>query len=250
MKIREYNVNISNKMKRNIILWGALAMALVSCGNKTPKQAMQEPAEEHFQESVSNIPDVQKDSCYTQESESQTPQQVTPELTEERFQEFVSSIPNHEMKQDSCFTQEYSKVWHDAWNIPDGGLGEIGMNEFLFYFVCGNDPCESHSGKLDSVSIVGDTAFVDFEIKHMWDRENTHHTFKLVVCDSQWVIADFDTTLSEMTNYLKEQREYLKSDEYKRSADGILNDSTASEDWKEMVRKELKAVDEYFQKNP
>ena len=248
MKTGEYNVNNSNKMKRNIILLSALAVALVSCGNKTPKQVMQEQAEEYFQESVSNIPDVElkKDSCYTQESESQTPQQVTPELTEERFKELAISIPNATLKKDSSFTLEYRKAWHDAWNIPDGGLGGIGMNEFMFYFVCDNDPCDSHQYKLDSVSIIGDTAFVDFEIVHMWDRGNTPHTFKLVVCNGQWVIADYDTTLSEMTKYLKEQKIYLKSEEYKGYANEILNDTAASEEWKERVRKELKEVDEFF----
>lgn len=176
--------------------------------------------------------------------------QVMPELTEKRFQELAISIPNAIMKKDSSFTLEYRSAWYDAWNIPDGGLGDIGMNEFMFYFVCGNDPCDSHQYKLDSVSIIGDTAFVDFEIVHMWNRGNTLHTLKMVVCNSQWVIADYDQTLSALKNYLKEQRIFLKSDKYKGYADEILNDTAAGEEWKEIVRNELKEVDEYFRKNP
>ena len=202
-------------MNKNLIFLVVSALALVSCGNRVSKQEL-------------------------------------PELTEERFQELASNIPDHIRNKlsESFFTAEYCAAWQEAWNIPDGGLGGIGMNEFMFYFVCGNGPCDSHQYKLDSVSIIGDTAFVDFEIVHMWDRGNTPHTFKLVVCNSQWVIADYDTTLSEMTNYLKEQKIFLKSEEFKGYADEILNDTTAREEMKERVRKELKEVDEYFKLHP
>ncbi len=176
--------------------------------------------------------------------------QVMPELTEKRFQELAISIPNAIMKKDSSFTLEYRSAWYDAWNIPDGGLGDIGRNEFMFYFVCGNDPCDSHQYKMDSVSIVGDTAYVDFEIIHQRENGPKFHNFKLVVYDGQWVIADYDKTLSAMKNYLKEQKIFLKSNKYKGYADDILNDTAASEEWKEIVRNELKEVDEYFRKNP
>jgi hypothetical protein len=175
--------------------------------------------------------------------------QVKPELTEERFQELVSSIPDHGKKFESYYTPEYSAALHDAWEIPDGGVGEIGNDEFLWYFVCGNDPCEMHSGRLDSLEIVGDTAFVKFEIIHRYG-DKAPHTFKLVVRDSLWIIADYDTTLSEMKNYLKSQRLYLKSDYYKSSAEEILANPEAHDDWKESVREELKAVDEYFREHP
>lgn len=174
------------------------------------------------------------------------PKQAKPELTEERFQQLASNIPDHMMTDDSVFfTPEYYNAWQNAMAIPDGGLGGIGMNEFMFYFVCGNDPCDSHQYKLDSVFIIGDTAYVDFEIVHRQGNASSH-TLKLVVCDSQWVIADYDQTLSQMQKYLKEQRIYLKSDEYKGYADEILNDTSASDEWKEQVRKELKEVEEYF----
>lgn len=196
-------------MYNNLIILATSAMVLVSCGGKVPKQEM-------------------------------------PELTAERFQQLASNIPDHIVIGDSAFfTPEYYNAWQNAMAIPDGGLGGIGMNEFMFYFVCGNDPCDSHQYKLDSVSMVGDTALVDFQIIH--SRGNGQpHTFKLVLCDGQWIIADYDTTLSEMKNYLKEQRAFLKSDEYKGYADEILNDTAASDEWKEQVRKELKEVDEYF----
>ena len=172
------------------------------------------------------------------------------ELTEERFQELVASIPDHGIQHSpaSSFSSDYYLTLQQAWKIPDGGLGGIGNGEFLYYFVCGNDPCDTHSGKLKAVSITGDTAFVKFDIIHsQWgEPQNKPHTFKLVVENGQWVIADYDQTLQEMKDYLKTQTAYLRSKAYHAHAQEILNDTEAGEEWKSAVRNELGTVEEYF----
>ena len=174
---------------------------------------------------------------------------VNPELTDERLQEFVSSLPDHIINLDSVYyTTEYYNAWQDAINVPSDGLCDIGSEECLWYLVCGNDPCKSHSGKLDRMSVKTDTAYVDFKIIHSGGNE-TPHTLKLVVRDSQWVIADYDQTLTMLHNYVKEQRAYLQSDEFKERAESILNDPKASDDWKECVRRELKTIENYFSDN-
>ena len=174
---------------------------------------------------------------------------VNPELTDERLQEFVSSLPDHIINLDSAYyTSEYYHAWQDAIDVPSDGLCGIGSEECLWYLVCGNDPCESHSGKLGRMSVKADTAYVDFKIIHRGGNE-TPHTLKLVVRDAQWVIADYDQTLTMLQNYAKEQRAYLQSDEFKERAESILNDPKASDDWKECVRRDLKTIESYFSDN-
>ena len=174
---------------------------------------------------------------------------VNPELTDERLQEIVSRLPDHIINLVSAYyTTEYYHAWQDAIDVPSDGLCGIGSEERLWYLVCGNDPCESHSGKLDRMSVKADTAYVDFKIIHRGGNE-TPHTLKLVVRDAQWVIADYDQTLTMLQNYHKEQRAYLQSDEFKERAESILNDPKASDDWKECVRRDLKTIESYFSDN-
>lgn len=173
-----------------------------------------------------------------------------PEFNEAKLQEFVSKLPDHftNLNLDSTYyTSEYYHAWQDACELPSDGLCDIGSEEVLFYFVCGNDPCKSHSGKLDGMKVKGDTAYVDFKIVHRWGEE-TPHSMKLVVRDAQWVIANYDQTLSILHDYLKETTAYLQSDEFKSAAQSILDNPNASDGYKDCVRRSLKKVEDYFSK--
>lgn len=170
------------------------------------------------------------------------------ELNEEQLQEIIKCIPDHGIEDipSDAFTEEYYSALDEAWSIPDGGLGEIGNNEFLFYFVCGNDPCESHRGKLGEVTMKGDTTIVHFDIVHEEDRGTDPHTLKLVMNNGQWLIADYDNTLAEMKEYVTTQREYLRSEEFTSAAQEMLNDPEVDEEWKNGIREELQSVQDYF----
>ena len=168
-----------------------------------------------------------------------------PELTAEHFQKLVAGLPDHYVELDTAlYTPEYYNAWTESWIIPGGGLGDMGFEEFLFYFVCGNDPCPKHTGKLISMKTEADTAYVDFNIIHR--ASQTPHTLKLVVRNGSWVIADLDQTLSAMQDYLVEQREYLQSKKFRDYAQSILDDPKAGDDWKNLVRDELKEVEKYL----
>lgn len=179
--------------------------------------------------------------------------QPLPELTDERLQELVAAIPEHKdlNNPESTLTQEYHDAYTSAVAVPGGGLGDIGSDEWLFYFVCGNDPCSTHTGELLSSEVKGDTMYVKFNIKHEYeDRQKEPHDLKLVVQNGKLVIADFDGTLAKMKKYILEQRDYLRSDEFKNTAKEILDNPDNSEDYKASVRNELKEVKEYFQLHP
>lgn len=175
-----------------------------------------------------------------------------PQLSEEQLQELVASIPDHQFDPENApaFTDEYFAALCTAWELPDGGLGEIGNDEFLYYFVCGNDPCESHQSKLHQMTTVGDTLLVSFDILHQYEHEPDSHTLKLVTAQGQWQIADYDNTLAEMKAYIAEQRTYLRSDEYRAAAQAILDDPEADEDWKQAVIDELEEVKTYLETHP
>lgn len=175
-----------------------------------------------------------------------------PQLTEEQLQEIIACVPDHGFDESNApaFTAEYFTALRQAWEIPDGGLGEIGTNEFLYYFVCGNDPCETHSGKLNQTNTVGDTTLVQFDILHQYERPSDPHTLKLVLAQGQWQIADYDNTLTMMKEYVISQRAYLLSDEYHTAAQTILDDPEASDEWKQAVINELEEVKAYFEAHP
>lgn len=171
----------------------------------------------------------------------------------EYLDSLVSFIPNQgSIGPITAFTQEYYDTWTEAWEIPAGGLGELGNNEFLFHFVCGNDPCPKHTGKLDGFA-VRDTVLMKFYIVHqpneMATPKHKFHTLKLIYKDTHWLIADYDNTLHEMKTYIKEQRKYLLSEDYQARANDILQDPETSQDWKNAVIKELLEVSQYFGKH-
>lgn len=179
--------------------------------------------------------------------------QPLPELTDERLQELVAAIPEHTAlnNPESTLTKEYYDAYISSLAVPGGGLGDIGSDEWLFYFVCGNDPCPTHTGELLSSEVKGDTMYVKFNIIHSFEgRQKEPHDFKLVSQNDKLVIADYDGTLAKMKEYILEQRDYLRSDEFKNAAKEILDNPDNDEDYKASVRKELKEVKEYFQLHP
>lgn len=176
---------------------------------------------------------------------------VLPELTEARFDSLVKAIPDHEhtFSPQTTLSEEYYATWREAQAVPEGSFGEIGNGEFLWYFVCGNDPCETHTGTIDSKTICADSAVVRFYINHSNDdTERTLHTMRLKLEHGQWVIADYDGTLAQMKEYVRTQRAYLRSSEFHEEAEAILADPEASDELKQTVRDELEEISSYFRK--
>ncbi|MCQ2258033.1 MAG: hypothetical protein MJZ41_08590 [Bacteroidaceae bacterium] len=174
------------------------------------------------------------------------------EITENRLQVLLNSIAyRDENDGDKNFTDDFYTSWTKAVEIPPAGLGDIGGGEFLWYLVCGNDPCETHTVKMKSAEVKGDTAYVKFNIMHPSHSEENDlpHNFKLVLRDGEWVVADYDNNLNTMKNYYSSQLNYLRSSELRETANHILDDPEASEDWKNNVRYEMKEIEEYLKKH-
>lgn len=176
---------------------------------------------------------------------------IYEQLTKHEFLDsLVSYLPDHSsIGPATAFTQEYYDTWQEAWEIPGGGLGGIGNDEILYHFVCGNDPCPKHTGKLDRIA-VSDTVLMRFDIVHQTTPQYTPHTLKLVYEDDRWLIADFDSTLSLMKNYIVELRKYLSSKEFETEANEILSNPTIDQKWRDAVTRELQAAAQYFEKHP
>lgn len=225
-------------MKKLISAMAIGALVLTSCNNNSTNN----PA-------TDDTDSTAVEGSLSAASEAQT----LPELTDERFQELVGAIPEHTMltNPESTLTKEYYDAFMSAVELPSGGLGDIGNDEWLYYFVCGNDPCESHKGELLSSDVKGDTLYVKFNIIHTIEgRDKEPHNFKLVAQNGELVIADYDGTLAQLKDYILEQRDYLRSDEFKKTAKAILDNPDNEEFYKEAVRKELNEVKEYFKLHP
>lgn len=218
-------------------------LMLVACNKKT--QSAEETVQNDSLKEIAT--EVAKDTASAVVATEQI-----PELTDERIQELVSAIPEHGNLKNPTTTlsEEYYKTWTKAYEMPDGGLGEIGNNEFLYYFVCGNDPCPEHSAKIQSKEVTGNTAIVKFYIVHTYKKNKKLSTFNLKVENGNWVIADFDNTLKEMKDYIVSQREYLQSDDLKKYAESILNNPETSEEWKDITKTEMEKIKKYLEQNP
>ncbi len=131
----------------------------------------------------------------------------TSEITKS-VEELVQFIPDHQKPQPSAqqaFTPEYWNLLNQAWQIPMPE-GEIGNEEFLFYFIEGNGDCGPTSGKHQvnavETKITSDTsAYEVFEYVHP-NGNKDRHKMMLVKQQGKWIIDDFDSTKQQLKEYV------------------------------------------------
>ena len=122
-----------------------------------------------------------------------------------RVDSLIKYIPDHKMPQNAeqFYTKEYYSLLKKAWNIPQP-VGYIGDGEFLFYFIEGNDPCETQDGHKvthTQTTFNDSTATDTFTYTHITGDTDTH-TINLVKQNGEWIIADFDNTKAQLKEYI------------------------------------------------
>jgi len=160
--------------------------------------------------------------------------------TYDQVQDLIAAIPDHQIKEgtEHCFTEEYYSLLEHAWAIPSDAIGEIGSDEWLYYFISGNgDSDDSRSPRILDISATNTGAKVDFEYLEM------EHNMYLIFENDKWVIADYDNTLGQLKEYIAKQREYFKSANWQEYLDNTRKEYSAEA--ADMAEKEVKA---YFQK--
>ena len=164
-----------------------------------------------------------------------------------RMAELVPYIPDHGM--DNCrmvaFEPSFYRVLNHAFEIPSSGIGEIGYEEWLYYFVSDQDYEGYEDAKVEVVdyTFIGKkTAYVEVNYLHR------NHNIVLYFNGFDWVISDFDNVKTRLEQYIVEMREYFRSSEWDAYVANIMNGD--DEDWKASARRKMEEVEEYFRRYP
>lgn len=162
--------------------------------------------------------------------------------TRQEVMHLISAIPDHEFFRhtDTAFTTEYYAALKEAWAIPSDAIGEIGSDEWLYYFISGNGDCDDF--RIENINIISHPheALVTFE-SFSCDTPETH-TMNLVRHGRRWVIADYDSTFAMLKDYVSTQRKYFRSDEWRTYLDQALADSAFAD----LARTRQQEVEDYF----
>lgn len=167
---------------------------------------------------------------------------------DENIQQLIRLIPNHGLSDSAKnkFDSYYYALLEEAWAIPSNGLGGIGDEEWLYYFISGNGE-DATRYVLDNITTDGDHKKVDFQA--VWDYEDNQqkkqkHTLYLKKSGEKWIIENFDGTKNQLEKYIKEMRAFYKSPNWAEMYDAGLKDK----DIKEITIETNNKVNEYFNK--
>lgn len=160
--------------------------------------------------------------------------------TADEVQTLITAVPDHGIKEGSnvFFTPEYYTLLEQAWAIPSDAIGEIGSDDWLYYFITGNDmPDNVQPPTITNISSTAAGAEVMFSYLDM------DHKMDLVLDKGRWLISDYDDTMERLREYIKKQREYFRSDEWKQYLDYIRKEFNAED-----ADNAEKKVEEYFRR--
>ena len=139
----------------------------------------------------------------------------------ERVLELCQYIPDHSLKPEAkdYLTPEFFRALSEAFDAPVVDYGEIGDNEWLWYFVTGNDAATPEF-TVKSISLVDEThAVATIAVQSRSDitqelfDEVAEYPVEMVRVDGQWLLDDFDGKKAECVDYIKEMRAKYKSRE-------------------------------------
>ena len=124
-------------------------------------------------------------------------------------------IPDHYISDTTALrkycTTELADLLIEAFETPSMCPGDLGEEEFLFYFVSGN-------GDSPDKSILPEVKLDYLEKDHAKVKVNWNsreHTLDLINIDNQWLLDDFDSQKQEIINYISDARSFFSSGEYK-----------------------------------
>ena len=149
----------------------------------------------------------------------------------ERALELCQYIPDHGLNPEArdVMTPDFFQTLSEAFDAPVVDYGEIGDNEWLWYFVTGNDAATPEF-TVKSLSIVDPThAVATIAVQNRSDitrelfGEIAEYPIEMVRVGGQWLLDDFDGKKAECVDYIKEMRakyksgeliEYMESEDY------------------------------------
>ena len=158
--------------------------------------------------------------------------QPKEDLTE-RVLELCEYIPDHFLNPgaEDYMTPEFYHALSEAFAAPVADYGEIGDNEWLWYFVTGNGGSTPYYSVKSISRPSKDAATAIINVKDVWDEEKgpegegKDYKVSLKRIDGEWLLDDFDGKKKECIQYVKKMRakyksgeivKYLQSDDFTR----------------------------------
>ncbi|MBO6013283.1 MAG: hypothetical protein J6P82_07185 [Bacteroidales bacterium] len=170
------------------------------------------------------------------------------DLSFEEIASLIMVIPEHYFQDTAswAFTDEYHQLLKGAWDLPDDGLGDMGSNEWLSYFLSGNGD-EADLFVVKSVTRSGDSATVLFERFWVWNGIPTlfgTSVLQLTKKDSKWQIADFDDIKCRLQEYIIIQRHFFQSKAWQKLVE------SAKQELQSDLSEYTDNVEQFFKQHP
>ena len=139
----------------------------------------------------------------------------------ERALELCQYIPDHGLNPEAedHMTPEFYRVLSEAFDAPVVDYGEIGDNEWLWYFVTGNEAATPVFA-IKSLSLVEETrakAIVTVrtlsDVTQEFFGKISEYPIEMVRVNGKWLLDDFDGKKAECVDYVRMMRAQYKSGE-------------------------------------
>ena len=164
-----------------------------------------------------------------------------------RTLELCQYIPDHVLKPEAkeAMTPDFFRALSEAFNAPVADYGEIGDNEWLWYFVTGNGGSEPVYSVKSVTQTARNSARAIVAVLQRWE-DGTETDAKecevlLKRIDGQWLLDDFDGKKAACQAYVRQVREKYASGEYVKYLE-------SAEDLKEYVPDFQARVKAFYEK--
>lgn len=167
----------------------------------------------------------------------------------DRTLELCQYIPDHVLKPEAkeAMTPDFFRALSEAFNAPVADYGEIGDNEWLWYFVTGNGGSEPVYSVKSVSQTDKDSARAIITVRQKWEdgsfaeEDAKEYEVLLKRVDGQWLLDDFDGKKAACQAYVRQVREKYASGEYVKYLE-------SAEDLKEYVPDFQERVKDFYAK--
>lgn len=167
----------------------------------------------------------------------------------DRTLELCQYIPDHVLKPEAkeAMTPDFFRALSEAFNAPVADYGEIGDNEWLWYFVTGNGGSEPVYSVKSVSQTDKDSARAIITVRQKWEdgsfAEEYTKEYEVLLkrVDGQWLLDDFDGKKAACQAYVRQVREKYASGEYVKYLE-------SAEDLKEYVPDFQERVKDFYEK--
>lgn len=163
--------------------------------------------------------------------------------------ELCQYIPDHVLKPEAkeAMTPDFFRALSEAFNAPVADYGEIGDNEWLWYFVTGNGGSEPVYSVKSVSQTDKDSARAIITVRQKWEdgsfaeEDAKEYEVLLKRVDGQWLLDDFYGKKAACQAYVRQVREKYASGEYVKYLE-------SAEDLKEYVPDFQERVKDFYAK--